>query len=180
MINHTCGSFPTRRILGHSNARVARRADLPAPKQPIPPDGLFRGYPELALAPGASASTLARIFSGWSRRVFGRVPVDHPRPSRRGPAVHAHRIQDQTQLAAAAAAPTDARAIPDRKPGRDLQGISPHPRFRSVAALGMDNVLSVDWPYESNGRGRVPEAPAARSARHGQGHIWNAERVLRL
>ena len=159
----------------------------PSKPQPAVMKAYFKGYEEMALAPGGfgietGAHFLRLVLSG-ALDVFPNLTIILGHLGEGLPFM-LHRINDQAQLAA------KRRGL--RKAPLDYfienlvvtcSGNFSTPAFLcTVLALGFDNVLfSVDWPYESNVAAveflkRQQLAPADMEK---VAHL-NAERVLRL
>jgi predicted TIM-barrel fold metal-dependent hydrolase len=192
MINgHTQGSFLDDKKFW-SIFECAQALGVPIylhPSRPHPSvmKAYFEGYEELALgAWGFGIDTGAHFL----RLVFAGVFDAFPKLTfilghlGEGLPFMLHRINDQTQLAAARRGlkRTPAQYLTDNLVVTCSGNFSTPAFLCTVMALGVDNVMfSVDWPYESNSRAvdflkrQVLGAHDMEKVAH-----LNAERVLRL
>jgi predicted TIM-barrel fold metal-dependent hydrolase len=192
MINgHTRGAFlDDKKFWGIFECAQALGVPIylhPSKPHPAVMQAYFDGYPELALAAwGFGIDTGAHFL----RLVFAGVFDAFPRLTfilghlGEGLPFMLHRINDQTQLAAARRGlkRTPAQYLTENLVVTCSGNFSPPAFLCTVMALGIDNVLfSVDWPYESNVAAVdfLKRQPLEQHDVEKVAHL-NAERVLRL
>jgi predicted TIM-barrel fold metal-dependent hydrolase len=192
MINgHTRGAFlDDKKFWGIFECAQALGVPIylhPSKPHPAVMQAYFDGYPELALAAwGFGIDTGAHFL----RLVFAGVFDAYPRLTfilghlGEGLPFMLHRINDQTQLAAARRGlkRTPAQYLTENLVVTCSGNFSPPAFLCTVRALGIDNVLfSVDWPYESNVAAVdfLKRQPLEQRDIEKVAHL-NAERVLRL